>query len=116
MVKQPADRAGTYDDEVVRVVEQVPPGRALTYGDVAELIGYGSARSVGASMGRCGHEVAWWRVVRHDGTLPGPLTEAALEHWDEEGAALRPGLRALDLARARWDAAPLLDAQDAAGR
>ncbi|MGZ4664370.1 MAG: MGMT family protein, partial [Frankiaceae bacterium] len=34
--------------QVLDVVARIPPGRVLTYGDVAEFVRTGSARSVGA--------------------------------------------------------------------
>ncbi|MEJ5866494.1 MGMT family protein [Pseudokineococcus sp. 5B2Z-1] len=89
---------------VLDLVEQVPPGRVLTYGDVAELLGSGAARSVGRTMALHGAEVAWWRVVRADGTLHDPLVPRAAREHEREGTPRRPG-GAVDLERARWDAA-----------
>ncbi len=101
-----APRASAWEDAVLAVVAQVPPGRVLTYGDVAELLGHGSARGVGQSMARAGDEVCWWRVVRADGGLHEPLrARAAVEHG-REGTPRRPDGR-VDLGRARWDAAGL---------
>ena len=102
----------TYLDAVAPLVEAIPPGLALTYGDVAELTGWGAARAVGAVMSRHGHELPWWRVVRADGSLPEGLLPRARLHWDEEGTPLRPGGGAVDLGRARWDAEPLLPPLD----
>jgi len=88
---------------VLDLVEQVPPGRVLTYGDVAELLGSGAARSVGRTMALHGSEVAWWRVVRADGSLHDPLVERAAREHEREGTPRR-STGAVDLARARWDA------------
>jgi len=76
---------------------------ALTYGDVAELTGWGAARAVGAVMSQHGHELPWWRVVRADGSLPEGLTPRAAIHWADEGHPLVLGTSRLDLARCRWD-------------
>ncbi len=94
-----------YLDDVGPLVDAVPPGRVLTYGDVAELTGWGAPRAVGTVMARHGHELPWWRVVRADGSLAEGLLARARLHWAEEGTPLRPGGDAVDLARARWDAA-----------
>jgi methylated-DNA-protein-cysteine methyltransferase-like protein len=49
---------------VHRVVRRVPPGRVVTYGRVASLIGYPRhARLVGAVMRACPAGVPWHRVV-----------------------------------------------------
>ena len=61
---------------VLDVVAKIPPGKVMSYGDVAEYLGQGSARTVGTVMAKHGHEVAWQRVVqaRHEleaGPLPG---------------------------------------------
>ncbi len=104
---RPGRRAGPtpYARAVLDVVDRIPPGRVLTYGDVAELTGWGAPRAVGTVMARHGHELPWWRVVRADGSLAEGLLARARLHWAEEGTPLRPGGDAVDLARARWDAA-----------
>ena len=54
---------------VLDVVDRIPPGRVLTYAQVAAEAGAGrhAARAVGAVLGRYGDEVPWWRVVTADG-------------------------------------------------
>lgn len=98
-------RIPDYADRVLSVAETIPPGRVLTYGDVARLVGAGGPRQAGRAMALYGGAVPWWRVVRADGlVLPGHEREA-LEHYRAEGTPLRPGGGAprLDMARARWD-------------
>lgn len=80
----------TVTERVLRAVEQVPPGRVVSYGDVAALVGIG-ARQVGAIMARGAHGVAWWRVTNRAGELPAPLLPEARRRWAEEGIALGPG-------------------------
>lgn len=92
------------------VVERVPPGRVTTYGLVAEavraLLGRGTARQVGTFMATRSAGLAWWRVVRADGTLPEHLRDRAAEHYAAEGTPVRsPG--SVDIDRAVWD--PLED-------
>ncbi|GAB7004169.1 hypothetical protein JCM18899A_16410 [Nocardioides sp. AN3] len=93
-----------YDDAVLSVVEQVPPGRVTTYGAVADVLfdvhGHGP-RSVARVMSRHGSSVTWWRCVRSDGTLPGWLLDEARQAWLEEGTPLRPS-GAVDVRQALW--------------
>ena len=95
---------------VLDVVDQVPTGRATTYGHVADAVrartGHGHARHVGQVMAAWGAEVPWWRVVRADGTLPRQLRSGALEHYREEGTPLSPHVPVrVNLGRALWDPA-----------
>ncbi len=85
---------------VLDVVERIPPGRVLSYGDVAELLGAGSARTVGTVMSRHGHEVAWHRVVQASGRPAEPHVEEALRLLRAEGCPLRRDR--VDMANARW--------------
>ncbi|NBM16055.1 MGMT family protein [Streptomyces sp. GC420] len=99
-----------YAERVLDVAELVPPGRVMTYGDVAEWLGEGGPRQVGRVMALYGGAVPWWRVVRADGILlPGHEVEA-LGRYREEGTPLRAAARQaddhvprLDMRRARWD-------------
>ena len=86
---------------VLDAVDLIPAGKVMAYGDVAEYIGLGSARGVGAVMSQWGHEVAWHRVVMTDGR-PAP------GHEREQLARLRTDKTPLrgervDMTRARWD-------------
>lgn len=76
-------------ERVLRAVEQVPPGRVVSYGDLAALVGTGP-RHVGQVMRHWGGNVAWWRVTNHRGELAGDLLERARPHWDTEGIEVRP--------------------------
>ena len=91
-----------YASEVLDIVAQIPAGKVLTYGDVAELIGRGSGRAVGAAMSRHGHEVAWHRVVLSSGhpNPAGPVE--ALRRLKADGTALAVGGERVDLQVARW--------------
>ncbi|HZE37274.1 MAG TPA: MGMT family protein [Stackebrandtia sp.] len=97
-----------YADRVLSVAELIPPGRVMTYGDVAEWLGEGGPRQVGRVMSHYGGSVTWWRVVRSDGVLlPGHETEA-LACYREEGTPLRytsaeGHLPRVDMSRARWN-------------
>ncbi|CAN5291046.1 hypothetical protein BH09ACT6_BH09ACT6_13760 [soil metagenome] len=74
--------------EVLKLVDSIPAGKVLSYGDVAALLGSRAARAVGTVMARSGGRHAWWRVVRAGGHPPRGLEEAALVHYEEEGTPL----------------------------
>ncbi|GCB46089.1 hypothetical protein SNL152K_3387 [Streptomyces sp. NL15-2K] len=105
-----ADTLPEYAERVLDVTERIPPGRVMTYGDVAEWLDEGGPRQVGRVMSLYGGAVPWWRVVRADGVLlPGHELEA-LGHYRAEGTPLKQAGRAaeghlprVDMRRARWD-------------
>lgn len=100
------DELPEYAAAVLDVIDLVPPGRVVTYGDVAEYLGRGGPRQVGSVMSRFGGAVAWWRVLKADGSPPPGHEREALMHYREERTPLRPGGRKVDLREARWDGTP----------
>jgi alkylated DNA nucleotide flippase Atl1 len=97
-----------FAERVLDLAERIPPGRVMTYGDVAEYLEQGGPRQVGRVMALYGGAVPWWRVVRADGALLPGHEARALARYREEGTPLREPrgaapLPRLDLARARWD-------------
>jgi methylated-DNA-protein-cysteine methyltransferase-like protein len=98
--------AEEYLDEVLAVVEQVPAGRATTYGivadAVADVLGRGGPRQVGQVMARAGSGVAWWRVVNAAGSPPARHLDRALAELRAEGCPLTGDGRRVDLRRAVW--------------
>ncbi|MFJ2175291.1 MGMT family protein [Streptomyces sp. NPDC087851] len=112
---EPSDLRGPpelpdYAERVLDVAELIPPGRVMTYGDVAEWLGDGGPRQVGRAMALYGSAVPWWRVVRSDGVLLPGHELRALDHYREEATPLREAARSaeghvprLDMRRARWD-------------
>ncbi len=104
---RPADASGRVDgfaDRVLEVVEQIPPGRVMSYGDIAEYLGEGGPRQVGRVMALWGGAVAWWRVIHADGSPPPGHERAARRHYLAEATPLRsPGPTArVDMRLARW--------------
>lgn len=81
-----------YAEAVLDVVEHVPPGRATTYGTVAEVLrerlGRGGPRMVGQVMARSGGAVPWWRVVDASGRPPAAHRTRALALLRAEGCPL----------------------------
>jgi len=94
-----APDAEAYVEAVLVLVEQVPPGRVVTYGDLAAAVGRGGPRQVGQVMARYGATVAWWRVVRADGRPARGLEADALERLRVEGTPLHGPRVALGRAR-----------------
>lgn len=95
-----------FAEAVLSIVDRIPEGMVLAYGDVAEMLGQGGPRQVGAVMSRYGSSVTWWRVIRASGQVPVGLLDEALAHWREEGTALVRGViagRRVDMRLARWD-------------
>jgi alkylated DNA nucleotide flippase Atl1 len=106
----PPDALPEYAERVLDVAELIPPGRVMTYGDVAEWLAEGGPRQVGRVMALYGGAVPWWRVVRADGVLLPGHELRALAHYRTEGTPLKEAGRAaeghlprLDMRRARWD-------------
>ena len=91
---------------VLAVVDKIPPGRVLSYGDVAALASAPTPRDVGQVLLRHGEGVPWWRVLRADGTPPEHLRERQLALLRAEGTPMAPYGAAVDLVHARWEAAP----------
>jgi alkylated DNA nucleotide flippase Atl1 len=90
-----------YVEQVLTIVERVPPGRVTTYGLIAEALGRGGPRQVGAVMASYGGPVPWWRVVRADGSLPDSHGPEARQAYLAEGTPLRRS-GAVDIRAAVW--------------
>jgi alkylated DNA nucleotide flippase Atl1 len=90
-----------FAERVLAVVERIPPGRVMAYGDIAEYLGEGGPRQVGRVLALWGGAVPWWRVIRADGSFLPSHERTARRHYEAEGTPLR-GDR-VDMRRARWD-------------
>lgn len=102
-----AEEIDDYVERVLSLVEQIPAGRATTYGLIAEAVGRGGPRQVGRVMAMYGGAVPWWRVVRADGSLPEAHQREALPHYRSEETPLRGSIREaaslrIDLQAAVW--------------
>jgi methylated-DNA-protein-cysteine methyltransferase related protein len=93
-------RLTPYAALVLAAVDRIPRGQVMSYGDVAEYVGSGSARAVGAVLSRYGHEVPWQRVVLSTGEPAPSQPDEALRLLRAEGVPMR-GER-VDMSRARW--------------
>jgi alkylated DNA nucleotide flippase Atl1 len=94
-----------YVEQVLSIVERIPPGRVTTYGLIAETLfeslGRGGPRQVGAVMATYGGSVPWWRVVRADGSLPDSHGPEAHQEYLAEGTPRRSS-GAVDIRAAVW--------------
>jgi len=98
-----------YVEAVLAVVESIPSGRVLAYGQVAAAVGSGGPRQVGRVLSEHGGGVPWWRVVTSAGRTPPGHERVALEHLRAEGTPLRGAH--VDMRRATAAFAPGVVAQ-----
>ncbi|HEY2557465.1 MAG TPA: MGMT family protein [Diaminobutyricibacter sp.] len=96
----------TFVEHVLSIVESIPPGRVMTYGDVAAALGSRAARVVGQVMAYYGADVPWWRVIRASGHPPLGHEHLALQHYRSESTPLlgvdSDAPYRVDLRVARW--------------
>ncbi|WP_213453091.1 MGMT family protein [Rhizomonospora bruguierae] len=82
-----------YVEEVLCLVERIPPGRVMSYGAIADYLaersGRASARRVGSIMAQYGGAVPWYRVVSGAGRLPPGHEQEARARLMEEGVVFR---------------------------
>ena len=93
--------SGEFAEAVREVVAEIPPGRVMSYGDVAAAIGSRAARGVGAVMAAGAGGDGWWRVVRADGRPAECHDGEALALLRSEGTPLTASGR-VAMAAARW--------------
>jgi alkylated DNA nucleotide flippase Atl1 len=101
-----------YLEAVLDLVADIPRGRVMTYGSIAEVLherlGRGGARQVGQVMSHAGGGVPWWRVVNAAGRPPASYRSEALAALRADGCPLTDDERADDadarvvLRRALW--------------
>jgi alkylated DNA nucleotide flippase Atl1 len=105
----PAQDAGVDDDYVEAVlvlVERVPAGHAVSYGQLADEVraqlGRGGPRTVARVLALHGGGVPWWRVVTADGRVPVRHAAEARARLLAEGCPLTADWQRVDLVRAGW--------------
>lgn len=107
-------RTAEFADQVIAMVNAIPPGQVMTYGDIAYVLTaraeraglsdvYGP-RMVGFVMSRFGSTMPWWRVIRSGGLPPRSLQERASPHYEAEQTPLLgpAGSYRIDLRQARY--------------
>jgi alkylated DNA nucleotide flippase Atl1 len=81
-----------FEDDIRRVLANIPRGTVLTYGEVAEESGHpGASRAVGNLLAHGDGALPWWRVVTSTGRLvPGNEREHA-QRLNAEGVRVING-------------------------
>jgi alkylated DNA nucleotide flippase Atl1 len=96
--------AEEYVESVLTLVEQIPPGRVMSYGAIAAVLapatGRSSPRRVGTIMAQYGGGVPWHRVVAADGRLVPGHEVRARRRYAAEGTPMRNGK--VDMRAAAW--------------
>ena len=105
---RPETMKETYYVRVYGFVRRVPPGRVVTYGQVAVLLGApAAARAVGYALHNLAgdSDVPWWRVINTQGRISlkgrGASADLQLAMLKGEGVAFGDDGRT-DLGRYRW--------------
>lgn len=75
-------------ERVLTLVELVPRGRVVSYGDLGKIVGIGP-RQVGSFMRHHSEGLTWWRITNSYGDLPAPLLSQARPHWADEGILVK---------------------------
>lgn len=101
-----------YLEAVLDLVGEIPAGRAMTYGTIAEVVSdrllaageqpRGGPRQVGNVLARAGSGVPWWRVVNAAGSPPAHHARDALARLGGEGVPLVADGTRVALRRAIW--------------
>lgn len=101
-----------YAGAVRALVREIPAGRAMTYGLVAEVVAdrlvsaggraRGGPRVVGRIMADGDGDWPWWRVVNASGAPPPQHATVALDRLRAEGTPLTADGTRVALRRAVW--------------
>ena len=88
---------------VYEIVERIPYGRVVSYGQIAGMLGHPrAARTVGWALSACPDNLPWQRVIMADGSITGgPFAELRRSMLIEEGIPFRPNGR-VDIAACEW--------------
>ena len=90
-------------EQVYEVVECIPFGTVISYGEIARLLGRPrAAREVGWAMRCCPGHLPWQRVVMSNGAITGgEFAEMRRAVLKSEGVAFLPDGR-VDMDACRW--------------
>ena len=93
----------SFFEQVYAVVEQIPYGKVISYGQIARLLGRPrAAREVGWAMRCCPEHLPWQRVVMADGSITGGMfSDMRRAILESEGVAFLPNGR-VNMALYRW--------------
>jgi methylated-DNA-protein-cysteine methyltransferase-like protein len=88
-------------ERILACICSIPPGKVMTYGDVAEFVGASSPRIVGRVLALDDGSVPWHRVLRANGSLAEHLYTEQRQRLLAEGVRFRG--EKVELAAFRWD-------------
>jgi methylated-DNA-protein-cysteine methyltransferase-like protein len=92
----------SFFEQVYSIVEQIPYGKVVSYGQIAWMIGYPKlARRVGRVMRYCPQHLPCHRVVMADGAVSGGDADTRKALLTTEGATFLPDGR-VDMKECRW--------------
>ena len=94
--------SSAFFERVYAVVERIPHGKVMSYGQIAMILGSPrAARQVGWAMRCCPEHLPWQRVVLADGSIAGGLyADLRKQLLEAEGVAFLPDGR-VDMTSAR---------------
>ena len=89
--------------QVYEIVERVPYGKVISYGEIAKILGRPrAAREVGRAMRFCPDGLPWQRVVMADGSITGGvLADIRRGILESEDVLFLPDGR-VDMKACRW--------------
>ena len=89
--------------QVYDIVERIPYGKVISYGEIARLLGRPrAAREVGWAMRNCPDDLPWQRVVMADGSVTGGVyAEIRRGLLESEDVTFLPDGR-VDMSICRW--------------
>ena len=89
--------------QVYGIVEQIPYGKVISYGEIAKILGRPrGAREVGRAMRYCPDGLPWQRVIMSDGTITGgSFAEIRRSILESEGIPFLPNGR-VDMSACHW--------------
>jgi len=98
------DSGTTFFDQIYGIVEKIPYGKVVSYGQIARMLGSPrAARTVGWALSECPEHLPWQRVVKADGSIAaGGYEELRRTLLLEEGVAFLHDGR-VDMEACAWD-------------
>ena len=102
-MKETLNGMDTFYRRVYDIVEKIPYGKTISYGEIARLLGQPrAAKMVGWAMRRCPENLPWQRVIMSDGSIAGgEHADARKAMLEAEGAPFLPDGR-VDIKATRW--------------
>ncbi|MFP6582491.1 MAG: MGMT family protein [Candidatus Hydrogenedentota bacterium] len=94
-------------EAVYRIVERIPEGRVMTYGQIATILGAPRAsRAVGYALRACPESLPWQRVINAQGKISarGDVERPDMQRLLLEDEGVHFGLdESCELGRLRWE-------------